>query len=114
MTDFSEELEHMLKARFPLIYVETHEEARVVAAIQALCKDAKRLRTPRVVSIWTSTDGLVNEDGSVVSNSKTPIDALNLAISTSEPTVYIFKDLHGWFGDGSGSPARILALVPKG
>jgi SpoVK/Ycf46/Vps4 family AAA+-type ATPase len=101
MTDFSEELEHMLKARFPLIYVETHEEARVVAAIQSVCKDATRLRTPRTVSIWTSTDGLVNEDGSVVANSKGPIEALNISISTTEPTVYIFKDLHAWFGDGS-------------
>jgi hypothetical protein len=44
---FRENLENLLKARFPLIYIESYEEQRVLAEITAVVADKDRLRTPR-------------------------------------------------------------------
>jgi SpoVK/Ycf46/Vps4 family AAA+-type ATPase len=109
MSAFTDEMEQLLKARFPLIYVETHEETRVLHELQQLLSDAQRLRTSRDIVVWTSTDGLIRADGSKVPNSKAPADALSLAMMSTEPTVFVFKDLHAWFGE-NGRPADPIVI----
>ena len=43
MHGFRENLENLLKARFPLIYIESYEEQRVLAEITAVVADKDRL-----------------------------------------------------------------------
>ncbi len=104
MLGFRENLENLLKARFPLIYIESYEEQRVLAEITAVVSDKDRLRTPRRLMVWSSTDGLTLPGGQGPANSKAPADALAMAQATTEPTVFVFKDLHTAFGD-NGKPA---------
>jgi SpoVK/Ycf46/Vps4 family AAA+-type ATPase len=106
---FRENLENLLKARFPLIYIESYEEQRVLAEITAVVADKDRLRTPRKLMVWSSTEGLTVPGGQGPANSKAPADALAIAQATTEPTVFVFKDLHTAFGD-NGKPADQLAI----
>lgn len=58
-----------LKARPPLVYVETSEEVR---AIGSVTDAAAAQRTPRSVWTWTNTLGLVDGDGKAVANTTNP------------------------------------------
>jgi SpoVK/Ycf46/Vps4 family AAA+-type ATPase len=106
---FRENLENLLKARFPLIYIESYEEQRVLAEITAVVSDKDRLRTPRRLMVWSATEGLTAPGGQGPANSKAPADALAMAQATSEPTVFVFKDLHTAFGD-NGKPADQMVI----
>ena len=100
---FTQNLVDVLKAKFPLIYVETHEESRVVNEIGRLATDAKLLKTPRPVWIWSTTSGLMklgeasNDEGSQL---RDPVQALSAALAREEHGLYIFLDLHPWLGQG--------------
>ncbi|HEX5993542.1 MAG TPA: hypothetical protein VFY84_00230, partial [Jiangellales bacterium] len=62
-TTFAGTLTQLLKARFPLLYIESYEEQRVVDAITAVAHDGDRIRTARSVWVWSLTRGLVQPDG---------------------------------------------------
>ena len=109
MLSFRENLENLLKARFPLIYIESYEEQRVLAEITAVISDKDRLRTPRKMMIWSATDGLASPGAQGPANSKAPADALAIAQATTDPTVFVFKDLHTAFGD-NGKPADQMVI----
>lgn len=109
MLGFRENLENLLKARFPLIYIESYEEQRVLAEITAVVSDKDRLRTPRRLMVWSATEGLTVPGGQGPANSKAPADALAIAQATTEPTVFVFKDLHTAFGD-NGKPADQMVI----
>lgn len=97
---FRDELALLLKARFPLLYVESYEEARVLAEIRAVAADPARIRTPRPVWVWSSTGGLVDPDGSTVTASTDPGRAIDIAARHDEPAVFVFCDLHSSLGAG--------------
>jgi ATP-dependent 26S proteasome regulatory subunit len=102
----------MLKARFPILYVETFEEQRAITEILTLASDAHELRTPRAVAMWSATEGLVSADGSTRSGTESPTAALDAAVRTTDPTVFIFRDLHASLGDGQrpADPAVVRRL----
>lgn len=100
---FANNLVDVLKAKFPLLYVETHEESRVVNEIGRIATDVNLLRTPRPVWVWSTTSGLMkygentNEEGSQL---RDPVQALSAALARQEHGLYIFLDLHPWLGQG--------------
>ena len=63
MRGFRDDLVQLLKARFPVLYIESYEEQRVVAEVAAVARDAALLRTPRTVWTWSATEGLIQPDG---------------------------------------------------
>ena len=81
---FTQNLVDVLKAKFPLVYVETHEESRVVNEIERLATDAKLLKTPRPVWIWSTTSGLMkhgeasSDEGSQL---RDPVNSLSAALA---------------------------------
>ena len=95
---FRSTLDQVFKARFPLLYVETFEEQRVLAEVAAV---ASALRTPRRVWTWSATEGLVPAGGSAERNSKEGAAALDAAARVDEPAVFVFRDLHASLGDGT-------------
>ncbi|WP_435125610.1 AAA family ATPase [Micromonospora tulbaghiae] len=109
---FREALSQLLKARFPILYVESYEEHRVVGEVTAVARDAALVRTPRAVWTWSATEGLLQPDGSPRKGTTDPEDALNVALRIDEPSVLIFKDLHAAHGGGDrpGSPGVIRRL----
>ena len=109
---FRDALSEMLKARFPVLYVETFEEQRAVAEVAAVAGDARQLRTPRAVVTWSITEGLVTADGSVRSGTESPAAALDAIVRSTEPAVFVFRDLHAVLGDGQrpADPAIVRRL----
>jgi SpoVK/Ycf46/Vps4 family AAA+-type ATPase len=91
---FRENLTQLLKARFPILAVESHEEQRVVSEIQAVAQDETRIRTSRAIWMWSATTGLRKPDELRESGTRTPEDALDAALRLSEPCVVVFRDLH--------------------
>jgi SpoVK/Ycf46/Vps4 family AAA+-type ATPase len=99
---FAEQLSQLIRARNPVLYVETHEEERVVAAIEELAAEMSESGRPRKVMQFSLTKGL-HESGSTGSPSA-PDKALAHALNVSEPTIFVFFDLHHSMGGGQRGP----------
>lgn len=97
---FRDALADVLRARFPLLVVETPEEQRVLGEIRAVATDAARVRTPRRIVTWSLTEGLVGDDGGPVADTTDPVRALDVALRAETPTVFVLRDLHPLLGDG--------------
>ncbi|MEB3229636.1 MAG: AAA family ATPase [Leptolyngbyaceae bacterium] len=94
-----EELNILIQAQYPLIYVVTSEEERAIGAIA-------KLNHQRKTFVWSVTQGLVehvvDEAGQPnASNGRTasPSMAVDEAIKYKEEAIFIFKDLHPFFGN---------------
>ncbi|MFM7560406.1 AAA family ATPase [Cylindrospermopsis raciborskii] len=89
-----EELNILIQAQYPLIYLVTSEEERAEQAIYTM---AQSLKSQRRVYVWTVTHGIV-EYGQARStnqhNTVSPEAAIEWAIRQKEPGIFIFKDLH--------------------
>jgi AAA+ superfamily predicted ATPase len=110
-TPFRDALAQLLKARFPILYLESYEEQRVVAEVAAVARDVDRIRTPRAVWTWSATEGLIQPDGTARRGTTEPADALDAAMRVDEPSVLIFRDLHpAHGGERPGSPGVVRRL----
>jgi len=91
----TKEVEVLIRARYPIIYVLTWEEGRVVTDIVRLAEQ----RNKRVYE-WSVTTGLVPAGTSLQSqknrdsSTKDPLVALDNVIQDVEPAIYVFKDFH--------------------
>lgn len=87
------ELEVLIQAQYPLIYLITPEEERAETTIAAIA----RLEPQRRVFVWTVTHGIV-EYGQprtlTQHNTQSPQPAIQWAMDQKDPGIYIFKDLH--------------------
>jgi AAA+ superfamily predicted ATPase len=102
-SQFHDTLGELLKARFPILSIETWEEERAIAEIVAVAADPERVRTPRQVLTWSLTSGLVGPEGAPDRATQEPGAALQQVLGLEEPTVAIFKDLHGRLGHGNAA-----------
>ena len=105
--DQVEDIELLIRARYPIIYVVSWEEERVE---EALLKIAERRE--KKLFMWTSTKGISlcsageKSDSQSVGSSTDPLEALDQVIKFVEPAIYLFKDLHFYLQD----PAIIRKL----
>lgn len=89
-----EELEILVQAQYPIIYLVTSEEER---AEQAIAKIAQVKTQHRRVCVWTATHGMVEYGQSRqtadhrTANAET---AIRDVITKKEPGIYVFKDFH--------------------
>ena len=89
-----EELNILVQAQYPLIYLVTPEEER---AEQAISKIAHDNAEQRKVYVWTVTRGMVEYGQSRQStqhNTVSPEAAIEWTTRQKEAGIYIFKDLH--------------------
>lgn len=97
VADPREQLEVLIKARYPLLYVASWEEARVM---DDLCAIAQRLG--KRVYEWTITHGIVPYRRAVErrpegrKGTKDPIVALREVLEYDEPSLFAFKDFHSY------------------
>ncbi len=91
------ELETLIRARYPLVYVVTWEEQRVVSEVMQL---AAKLN--KSVFEWSVNTGLVPAGMDVQTQKKQdsatedPLIALGNVIENLDPALYIFKDFHSF------------------
>jgi hypothetical protein len=106
---WQEELETLVRARYPIIYVITGEEMRVQNMVLEIA--AKRQKK---VFEWTCSSGLVPAGSSIQSqrnrnaSTKDPGAALDLIIDQVEPAIFLFKDFHPFLTRGNVAIIRRL------
>jgi len=88
-----EELNILIQAQYPLIYLLTSEEERSEQAIATIAQ----FKPQRRIFIWTVTHGII-EHGQPRSltqhNTVSPEAAIEWVVRQRDPGIYIFKDLH--------------------
>ena len=89
---FRLELETLIRARYPIVYLVTSEELRA----EALILDIAQRRQKKVFE-WSCTTGIVPAGASIQSQklrnaaTKDPLAALDLVVEQIEPALFIFK-----------------------
>ncbi|MGI0489107.1 AAA family ATPase [Pantanalinema rosaneae CENA516] len=113
---FNDEFELLLRARYPLIYIPTHEEERIEATI---AQAAARLGN-RAVYIWDFVDGYEGNPNDRGFGKRNPLQALEFVekLPDSAAAVFILRDFHRFLEDVSVSRklrnlARRLKSQPK-
>src|SRR5256714_8705980 len=93
--NFQSELETLIRARYPIIYIISSEELRV----QQLVLDIARKRQKKLFE-WSCSIGMVPAGASIQAQkirnpaTKDPLNALDQVIDLVEPAIFIFKDFH--------------------
>jgi ATPases of the AAA+ class len=89
------EIEILIRARYPILYIESYEEQRVIRQLNAIAET----RNKQLI-LWSGTTGLINIEGSSVGDgTKDPIKALDFIETIETPTIVIYKDLHRYIDD---------------
>ena len=113
---FNNELTLLLKARYPIIFINTIEEDRVEYVIR------KHVKTNlnRSVYSWDFVDGYTNNPNNEGFAKRNPLQALELIerLTAETPAIFLLKDFNRFLTDISISRkvkniGRILKLQPK-
>ena len=107
----AEELDILIRARYPIIYLVSWEEERVE---QCLAEIAERRK--KKLYLWTLTQGLVKY-GAEPQRSKggsgsttDPLAALDAVLDQIEPTIFLFKDFHPFMEENRANLAVVRRL----
>jgi hypothetical protein len=93
--NFETEIETLIRARYPILYIITSEEMRLQnILVQIAAKRQKKLFE------WTYSSGILPAGTSIQSqkgrntSTKDPLAALDMVIEHVEPAIFLFKDFH--------------------
>jgi len=109
---FSAELETLIRARYPILYIVTSEEARVLALVNEIAK-----KRQKKVLEWSYSTGIVPSGTSIQSQktrnapSKDPLNALDQVIDLVEPAIFVFKDFHPFLSRNNFAIIRRLKEI---
>ena len=113
---FTDELTLLLKARYPIIYINTIEEDRVEYIIRKYIKTSLN----RSIYSWDFIDGYTNNPNNQGFAQRNPLQALELIerLACETPAIFLLKDFNRFLTDVSISRKlkninRILKLQPK-
>ena len=93
--NFQAEIDILIRARYPILYIITSEEMRVQNVLVELAGNRQKK-----VFEWTSSSGIVPAGTSIQSQksrnpaTKDPLAALDLVLEQVEPAMFLFKDFH--------------------
>ena len=113
---FNDELNLFLKARYPIIYINTIEEDRVEYVIRKNVKTNLK----RSIYSWDFVDGYTNNPNNQGFGKRNPLQALELVerLNPETPAIFLLKDFNRFLSDLAISRklrnlSRILKLQPK-
>lgn len=101
------ELETLIRARYPILYVVSWEEQRVEQALRTIARDRGR-----PLNVWTITQGFAKGAGQRDQATKDPIAALDHVINSPDQAIYLFKDFHTFINDYNVT-RRLRDLTPS-
>ena len=94
------EIDVLIRARYPIIYVTTWEEERVERCLREIATARNKK-----LFVWTITQG-ITKSGSDPQQAKAgagstsdPLAALDAVINQVDPAIFLFKDFHHFTGD---------------
>jgi len=95
---FVGELDTLIRARYPLVYLVSSEEARVDDLLRGIAQGHGKSLIG-----WSAVRGLHRLDETrgvpLASATEEPLAALNALRGLQEPALVVLKDLHGWLED---------------
>jgi len=106
------EIETLIRARYPLLYLITSEELRAVEALLDIAQ-----RRQKKVFEWSCSTGIVPAGMSIQSQksrnpaTKDPLAALDQVIEQVEPAIYLFKDFHPFLTKNNFAVTRKLKEI---
>ena len=113
---FNDELTLLLKARYPVIFINTIEEDRVEYVIRKHIKTSLN----RSIYSWDFVDGYTNNPNNEGFAKRNPLQALELVerLTSETPAIFLLKDFNRFLADISISRklkniSRMLKLQPK-
>lgn len=88
-------IEILLRAHFPLIFIHSHEEERVLISLERI-RQAMSAAQPINLFVWSETGGLRDHHGRVAAPNTygDPVNALQCVIGLPHPGIFIFLDMH--------------------
>src|SRR4051812_12428413 len=94
-----QEIEVLVRAKYPIVYIISWEESRVEEALQAVCKNLNR-----TLHTWSVTQGMrpaVNSTNPPPKPSALPgeLEALAQIHEAPEYTIFLLKDFHPYMKD---------------
>ena len=110
--NFQNELETLIRARYPILYIISSEEVRV----QNLVVEIGKQRQKKVFE-WSYSSGIVPAGTSIQSQkhrsaaTKDPLAALDQVIEQVEPALFIFKDFHPFLTKNNFAVVRKLKEI---
>jgi ATP-dependent 26S proteasome regulatory subunit len=110
--NFQAELETLIRARYPILYVITSEELRVQNLVVEIAK-----RRQKKVFEWSYSTGIVPAGTSIQSQknrnpaTKEPLAALDYVIEQVEPALFVFKDFHPFLAKNHFAVIRKLKEI---
>ncbi len=88
------ELETLIRARYPIIYIVSWEEKRVEDALRVITK----ARGKKMYQ-WTVTQGMVQNSLSRDDATREPLAALDFVLESRDQAVFVLKDFHAFLND---------------
>ena len=93
--DSRAELRNLVKARYPLVYVNSSEEERVEHAIESIREELSK--RPRKLLFWSITEGFVGDEE--FSDLRDPIKALDFVLRYEDAAIFALRDFHPYLKD---------------
>ena len=112
--NLGEEIETLIRARYPILYVVSSEEGRVQEVLEAIAQ-----RRQKKAFEWSCATGLVPAGASIQvakhrnSPTRDPLVALDQVIDQVEPAIFIFKDLHPFLSKANFQVIRKLREIAQ-
>src|SRR5437763_7378640 len=110
--NFQTEIETLIRARYPILYIISSEEMRV----QHLVLEIAGKRQKKAFE-WSYSTGIVPAGTSIQSQkhrnpaTKDPLTALDQVIEQVEPAIFIFKDFHPFLTKNNFAVIRKLKEI---
>jgi hypothetical protein len=112
LVNLQSEIETLIRARYPILYIVSSEEMRVQNAILEIAQ-----RRQKKVFEWSFSIGIVPAGTSLQSqkhrnpSTKDPLAALDQVIEQVEPAIFIFKDFHPFLTKNNFAVIRKLKEI---
>ena len=99
MSNVLQQIDVLIRARYPILYLVTWEEDRALNILITIARKQKKN-----IAVWTSTDGMRTIEVAsglkgVRDKGRKPLEALNAVLQDGQPCIYVLKDFHPYLDD---------------
>ncbi len=111
-TPIASEIETLIRARYPILYLVTSEELRAEQIVGEVAQ-----RRQKKVFEWSCSTGMIPAGTSIQSQrsrnpaTRDPLAALEQVIEQVEPAIFVFKDLHPFLTPANHAVIRRLKEI---
>lgn len=102
MNSLKNTIKQAIKSKYPLIYIHSAEEQRLLHILKHISEDDPKDNSKAIpVYEWSCTSGLIESESGNVSDNQylDPVAAIEHILNSPEPGIYVFKDLSEMMAD---------------